>query len=377
MVMNKSKKEALLKELQKSYALISKYKSSEISMPDPLFTWEDQPLIYPESLFMIQGQSGVFKSRFIESIIQSILSKSGEYPNPLKIKAKENLVACILDTESSTKNRLSQAIRRIEQMSGYSGSTKVPNFYYASLKRLSREDRLDAVKVFLEYIRSKEKDKHMVVVLDVLSDIGTDFNDQKDSFKVIDYLNVLAEDQNCTIIGVIHENPSNAKNIEMKGRGHLGTEFKNKSSLVVSLSLEKDYDIKIRFYKSRDTKKPEIKYARFDENTKSLVLLDKSKTAFFERNVEIIKKSILSQFEEKLINTIPATQFREGIKENSHLSHQICRKLVDEIIDHKTVIEKDSKFFTLELSRTGNKREFSLIELPKDEESVGVIEEAA
>ena len=53
---------------------------------------------------------------------------------------------------------------------------------------------------------------------------------------LLDKLNDMTENKDITVIGVIHENPDGTK----KARGHIGTEFVNKATTVVSIGYKNE-----------------------------------------------------------------------------------------------------------------------------------------
>ena len=72
------------------------------------------------------------------------------------------------------------------------------------------------MKVFIEAIR-RQTSNPIFVLLDVVTDCISNFNDPVESMELFDYLGNLCENSGATFMLVIHQNPSSDK-----ARGHTG-----------------------------------------------------------------------------------------------------------------------------------------------------------
>lgn len=128
------------------------------------------------------------------------------------------------------------------------------------------------MKVFIEAIRSQTSNP-IFVLLDVVTDCISNFNDPVESMELFDYLGNLCENSGATFILVIHQNPS-----ADKARGHTGTEATNKASTVLQIGYEKGRNnedtelIALKFLKIRSAKRPNPIHLVFDDTQKQLVL---------------------------------------------------------------------------------------------------------
>ncbi len=158
---------------------------------------------------------------------------------------------------------------------GFFTDKQPDNFDFISMVDIARENRLDVLKLYIERLRTFS-DGHIVLVLDVITDLVSNFNDPRESMKLIDYMNSLINTQNVTFLCIIHENPSSGD----KARGHLGTEIMNKASLQIQIGFEKtknneDTDlIKVKYLKTRVGKRPEPFHLVYSDTKKSLVIAD-------------------------------------------------------------------------------------------------------
>lgn len=117
---------------------------------------------------------------------------------------------------------------------------------------------------------------HLFIVLDVITDCVFNFNDTKDSMKLIDMMNQSINRYDVTFLCLIHENPGNTD----KTRGHLGTEILNKASTVMQIGFEKDAQnhntdlIKVAYLKCRSSKKHDPFFVQYSDTEKGLILAD-------------------------------------------------------------------------------------------------------
>ena len=74
-----------------------------------------------------------------------------------------------------------------------------------------------------------------ILVLDGVVDICEDYNDQKNSRRLIDHLKVLTAKHKTLLIPVLHNARSTGS-----ARGHLGTEIINKSKAVINVKKYKE-----------------------------------------------------------------------------------------------------------------------------------------
>lgn len=375
MAMSSKSQNKYLSKIQKSINEIEKYKGMTISKPEPIVTWEGSPLIYPNTINIIQGQSGVHKSRFAELIVRSILSKEADYSNALSLKGRDGISLCYLDTERNIEYQFSKTIGDIERACGYSGKDKVEHFHFASFIKINRRERLKALKEYLGHIRKIDVKRHLVVVIDVISDFVLNFNDPTESMELIDFLNTMIQENNCTIIALIHENPYNSaySGNSGKGRGHLGTELTNKSSLVLSLSFVKaSYsEIKIAFKKARDFMRSSLKFARYDDFKQTLVLVANDKISIVKEDEAKVHKAISQLFSDDNSKKFSSTDFWNEVMNLSGLSRRKCKYLVPNLIKTKSVISLGEENFYLQSAKDGNRIEYFLVGIPKEDEHPG------
>ena len=131
------------------------------------------------------------------------------------------------------------------------------------------------LNMYLDYIREKFP-VHIFIVLDVITDCVFNFNDTKDSMKLIDMMNQAINRYDVTFLCLIHENPGNGD----KARGHLGTEILNKASTVIQIGFEKDSEnhntdlIKVAYLKCRSSRKHEPFHVQYSDTEKGLIMAD-------------------------------------------------------------------------------------------------------
>ena len=257
---------------------IKKIKENDIRFADPILRQNDNAIIFPHTINVIQGQAGVHKSRLAEFICAAMLKRNG-FNNELLGYKRENFEAnntvVYVDTERNQSEQFPYALQCIQVKAGYDKKEHPENFKYISLLEITRKERFVVLEEYLKLLK-QETDNSLFIVLDVSTDCIEDFNKTDKSMELIDLMNVAINEHNVVFLCLIHENPKSEK-----ARGHFGTELMNKASTVIQVSYEKDAKqrdtnlIKIRYLKCRSTARHEPFFALYSEEQKGLVLASK------------------------------------------------------------------------------------------------------
>lgn len=169
-------------------------------------------LFYRGTLTMIKGQSGSRKSTLIRALLSVFLN--GDSGNKTLTTNGTPLKIALIDTEQHP-NRVSKFIRYI-----YQTAPSARDCLKAwACRGLAPEDMQGLIKT----IATSTEWSPDVVIIDVITHLVDDVNDQKDSKQVIDFLNAVMNTTNAAIIGVIHQNPSSQTYGEGKATGAIGT----------------------------------------------------------------------------------------------------------------------------------------------------------
>ena len=283
-------------ELMKVRSKIDAKRRERIVFQEPVLVRDEEAVMFLRTILLLQAKFGRHKSRMVENICSAILLKMGFMPDNEHIGFRLNTTnpcaVLYVDTERSITESFPFAIQNILANAGYSHDADLPNFDFISLVSIPRESRFD---LFAEYLSRKQKEyegKHLIVVLDVLTDLVTNFNDVKESMRLIDLLNSTINQYDVTFICVIHENPNSDK-----ARGHIGSEALNKASTVIALDFvsnqaEQETDVVcVRYLKCRNTRKHEPFYVQYDSALKNLVVTEKPANA---ENKESQKRNLIA-----------------------------------------------------------------------------------
>ena len=243
-----------------------------IRFSQPLINLNGQGVIFPQTINVLQGQSGVHKSRVAGMFASLLLNRRNTAAGTLgfELELESDSVVCYMDTERNLNDQLPYALQCIQVNAGFNIQDQLDHFVFTSLLEFRREERISALEAYLAYLRDQFT-QHIFIILDVVSDCVSDFNRTEDSMRLIDMLNVMVNRYNATFLCVIHENPN-----QQKARGHLGTELFNKATTAIQLAAEQNGEgvpsdiIRLRFIKCRNTKAPLPVYARIDPDTKLL-----------------------------------------------------------------------------------------------------------
>lgn len=257
---------------------IKKIKENDIRFADPILRQNDNAIIFPHTINVIQGQAGVHKSRLAEFICAAMLKRNGFNKELLGYKRENfeaNNTVVYVDTERNQSEQFPYALQCIQINAGYDKKEHPENFKYISLLEITRKERFTVLDEYLKLLK-QETENPLFIVLDVSTDCIEDFNKTDKSMELIDLMNVAINEHNVVFLCLIHENPKSEK-----ARGHFGTELMNKASTVIQVSYEKDAKqidtnlIKIRYLKCRSTARHEPFFALYSEEQKGLILASK------------------------------------------------------------------------------------------------------
>jgi hypothetical protein len=290
-ISNNPKKQQMLSDLIATRQRINDVAGQDVVLSEPIVSLaiDGTPakvgIFYKGTINILQGKTGTHKSRIAELFVSLILQNDACNTDFIGFRVNYNdLIAVYIDTERNLNEAVPLTIQNIREKAGYHKTSDIDNFYATSIKKFSRADRLEAVKVWLEYIRSIT-DKPIFAVLDVVTDCVLNYNDSGDTLLLFDFLGNMCDDCNATFLLLIHENPASEK-----ARGHTGTEGGHKSDVQLQIGWNgDDTDIlKLRFLKTRRSAKPQPIYLKYSDLAKGLVLADPDEV---KKQNEVRKKS--------------------------------------------------------------------------------------
>ena len=275
------KKDAKRQKLLQSSLSIMEAAGKSIVFSSPWVKIGEVPIIAKGTINLIQGKTGAHKSRLAEGFSALLLGHGvKEYAGFEKNGLGVGYCVTYIDTERNTQEDFPAAVQRIRELAGYERTENTRNFYPVSIKGFSREERLDATREWIEYVREDMKtrgleDWHLFVVLDVITDCVRSFNNDADTLALFDYIGNLTEEYGVSFLLILHENPGSEK-----ARGHTGTEGANKANTQLQIGFERDANgeetelIKVRFLKTRNAARPSPLYLQYSKAIRGLVLAD-------------------------------------------------------------------------------------------------------
>ncbi|MEO7046828.1 MAG: hypothetical protein ABI091_16110 [Ferruginibacter sp.] len=325
---------------------IWKLVSEELKEPEPLLSYRGNPVIFKNSIVLIQGKTGVHKSRLTSSLTTLLISDDIE-KSLLGFKNvsphKNFVIYC--DTERNISFQLPAVIKQIVTDSNLSIEQVKENFQILPLTNTNRSVRTRIMgKQFEEIKINKNKGKHIVVILDIVTDFIADFNSVGDTLSLTDLINQAINTYDVTFFIVIHENP----NGNDKARGHLGTELSNKASTTFQMSESEIKDVfKVKMLKSRSTKKYDELLLKFDSTVNNLVVVNDPAIQLRAYNPEIftLMKTIVDlsfdtiNREELLKELITLLGWKER-KIESYLKKVIIGQIEIETLKGKALLRK-------------------------------------
>jgi hypothetical protein len=250
---------------------ISLLKDQHIKFEGPAVTIQESPVLFLNTINIIQGKTGTHKSRFAELLVSTILKSQFDSEQLLGLCKKKEMDVLFIDTERNLTDQFPYSIQQMLKHGGYEVSENPTCLDYTSFVNVAREDRFKALQEHISYKR-RISTGHLLIVLDVVSDFVSDFNSVENSMNLTDLLNNWVNKFDVTFICIIHENPGDTE----KARGHLGTELSNKSSTVIQIGFEKGKNkrptniLSIKCLKNRKAAKFKDVFTYYDDSTKRL-----------------------------------------------------------------------------------------------------------
>ena len=351
--MNKAEQKKWDEKIQTSYELVKKnadyvwsHLDSEIELPQAILKFNDQDLIYGNSIIMIQGKEGTHKSRLAAAI--ATLMVNGDLDTKMlgfQKVTNDTYLTIYLDTERNKTHQLPLMLKQVKQDSKLDKNELRDRFILAPVSEVNRKERLHVMgKVFQSVGTSTSKT--VVIIIDIVSDFVQDFNNLTFTNELIDVMHAASSVRDITFIVVLHENPGMAD----KARGHLGTELANKAATILQIGKTEVPEVfKVQVKKSRTTSVPPSILLKFDSVVNNLVEVTDEMLATKIKDPESFRfRQVLSdnwfdkiERQELLDKLIKALNWSER-KVEQHL-----KKLVDDKTEFETMLGRT----TLEKSR--------------------------
>ena len=348
--------------------LIRKRAEAPIEFMPALLLHKGEPSIFPNTITLIQGQSGVHKSGLAQLICASLIKNNTCTNTFLGFEVNENIKdiqVVYIDTERNHIDQLPFSLQRVKLQAGYSIDDNPPNLDYLSFLSIKRKDRPQILNHVLRKYTS-QKLCHLVLILDVSTDFIEDFNDVNDTMELIDLMNIMINHHKVTFICVIHENPGSEK-----ARGHYGTEMLNKATTIIQVSEDKhkvnDKQVyQLKYLKNRNTKRLPSIHFDYDESTKSLVELDEDTLKALKDSHKMKANNtqmeealrVIFQSEEKIMRQqlLIELQNELNIKERSAIDR------LTEFYENENTVLINERTFILSRTNVGNSHQYYLTE---------------
>jgi hypothetical protein len=329
-----------------------------VKKDNPMITFNGKPIIYPETLNIIQGASGTHKSRMAECIVSALIQADGSEVATMQRNANLKPVRVIYtDTERNQRFQFPKAIQQMRTNGGYDAFKHNSLLEPISLINVKRNERMSYLRSFLNSHIAQSTDP-IVVVIDILTDCTLSFNEVGETMDLTDMMNEMINQYGVTFIGIIHSNPGT-----QKARGHLGTEVMNKASYMVAMNMEGNV-IQVKCLKQRNARPHGEVILAFDEDLKQLRLA--SEIERFNSSKKQDKNKILDLISEKEPDIDhPTKSLKDKIQNICECSPRTAEYRLKEISDERIPIDANGTICYLELKRG----KFRLV--PKQKETQG------
>lgn len=185
---------------------------SRKSYPEPEYTlkYKGVGCLALGNLTGIIGKPKTGKS-FIEVIL--IASMLGYQEFGFETQLGEDDLIVLMDTDQSPVYS-ARIKRRIQRLMGWNPEENQNRLLFLNARKMSVDERLELLDSVLKSLKPK------VFVIDNIAHISGSFNNEESSRAFIEMMVKKAEENNCLIIAVLHENKSTT---DSNPKGHLGS----------------------------------------------------------------------------------------------------------------------------------------------------------
>lgn len=226
-------------------------------------------IIYEGTINTIEGASGSHKSHLAEALISSLIKGISNDVLGLRITAKPvNII--LIDSERHKDTQFLYAVQSIRQNAGHLPD----NFYCYSLIDIDLADRRKALESSIKKAKDEHPERHTIVVLDTITDFLIDLNSTPEALNLVSYLNQLVNNENCTVIGVIHLNEKGLAS--GFSTGAIGTHLRRKGTNIIQIKKESDNQYSINIDKTRVTATPPKLFVKYSPERRMLIALDET-----------------------------------------------------------------------------------------------------
>jgi KaiC/GvpD/RAD55 family RecA-like ATPase len=293
-------------------------------------------IAFRNSIILIQGKAGTHKSRIASHFASLLIGEGGDQQMiGLSRNGEKEFVVLYVDTERNLQSQLPGAMIQILKDAQLDEKEHPFALTAVPLVNVNRLSRFGVLTKYIEDLKNHEfrDGKHIVVILDVITDCLSDFNSLVESYNLIDMMNSTINKEDVTFICIIHENPGTEK-----ARGHIGTELGNKASTTFQVAETNQRGVFcIKILKSRSTGRGNQIYVRFDPEVNNLVLIDNEQEIFglMDRKGE----EILLALGRKVVTEIDKPSLFKYLKQEINLSDRSLQSKLEHVINSKLSVE--------------------------------------
>jgi hypothetical protein len=350
-------------------AILERSKKSIIK-PTPILTIRGTPLIFLNTINVIEGQQGTHKSRLAETICGALLSQHNTEGSFFNKVSSDQITVAYVETERNYNEQSPKGIQHIKKCLNVKYSEELPNFFIWPLIEESREVRKNAIVRLIKGFHDKNPKRSLFVVIDLITDCMRNFNDIDESNELIDMMLKQNNIGETTFLAIIHQNPTGGASDPKKARGHIGTELVNKSSLAIELRNNKKHPNEVKFdlivKKNRNAKLgPKFTFS-VNEQTEMLELEDEWITSAKVAPIELLQVSLYDLFTKDLRMTVSTQTIEQHICEALQKKVSTAKNLLKQFLDEEHLIfntDHDKKYRLQKIKLSGgNKCGYMLIE---------------
>ena len=237
--------------LQQKLCALEVHNVEDEEEPQAMFRINGVEVLPKQSVGLVAGQRKNGKSNFAGVLMAACVAKNHcLFDGAVRCLPEEPVTALYVDTEQPRRDAR-RMLRRMMCSAGYdrSESWDEHGITVISLKDIALEERLKAVEGAVQCYRPD------IVIIDGLADLLRTINDENESRMLWQFLDLIACQMNCVVIGMLHQNHQSTK-----VGGWAGTQGVKKATDIFEVKKNREHNFFSVSHEGRGESAPRLQF---------------------------------------------------------------------------------------------------------------------
>lgn len=310
--------------------LLSKRKYNPAFIPPEdtiIFKIEGKNILSYQNFSILSGLPKTCKSTLISAIIGSALSNTAIFDMAVKLPIDRPKLA-YFDTESSDHD----FYRQVQRIKNFSQKEITDNLLLYQV----REDSPGTIRKLIEY-QLKEDKEISFIIIDGLLDLCLNYNDEKETRLLVNWLKKITKVYNIGILSVLHLGKKDEQTL-----GHLGSNTDRWAQSTLKVTKDKDkgvYTLEPKFLRSAEDFNPIIIK---NINGEWQQMYEESKTEY--KNEKLTHSEKLAIIFKAIKKPLSYKELVENLQAVTGRGANYCKQLIRELIFDDLIVKTDKGY---------------------------------